>query len=109
MKLLTIIEPNFAVINLKFAHFCLQYTVENSPNYADGMAYSANPDQTAPLGESWSGSTMYDQAFLSETSKITVYLPCRLSELRDVLMDVRGKQETEQNERRNLEKAMQAK
>ena len=33
----------------------------------------------------------------------------RLSELRDVLMDVRGKQETEQNERRSLEKAMQTK
>ena len=33
----------------------------------------------------------------------------RLSELRDVLMDLRGKHETEQSERRNLEKLMQAK
>ncbi|XP_052791297.1 cingulin-like isoform X2 [Mya arenaria] len=33
----------------------------------------------------------------------------RLSELRDVLMDLRGKHETEQSERRNLEKMMQAK
>ena len=33
----------------------------------------------------------------------------RLSELRDVLMDLRGKHETEQAERRNLEKMMQTK
>ena len=37
-----------------------------SPNDADGMANSVDPDQTAPLGEVWSGSTLFAQAYLSE-------------------------------------------
>ena len=36
------------------------------PNYADGMANSVDPDQTAPLGAVWSGSTLFAQAYLSE-------------------------------------------
>ena len=49
-----------------------------SPNDADGMANSADPDQTAPvansvdadqtapLGAVWSGSALFVQAYLSE-------------------------------------------
>ena len=49
-----------------------------SPNDADGIANSVDPDQTAPLGalgavwsgsalgEVWSGSTLFAQAYLSE-------------------------------------------
>ena len=37
-----------------------------SPNDADGMANSADPDQTAPLGAVWSGSALFAQACLSE-------------------------------------------
>ena len=34
-----------------------------SPNDADGMANSVDPDQTAPL---WSGSALFAQVYLSE-------------------------------------------
>ena len=34
-----------------------------SPNDADGMANSVDPDQTAPL---WSGSALFAQAYLFE-------------------------------------------
>ena len=37
-----------------------------SSNDADGMANSVDPDQTAPLGAVWSGSTLFAQACLSE-------------------------------------------
>ena len=37
-----------------------------SPNDADGMANSVDPDQTAPLGAVWSGSALFAQADLSE-------------------------------------------
>ena len=37
-----------------------------SPNDADGMANSADPDQTAPLGAVWSGSALFAQACLSK-------------------------------------------
>ena len=37
-----------------------------SPNYADGMANSVDPDQTAALGAVWSGSALFAQAYLSE-------------------------------------------
>ena len=36
------------------------------PNDAAGMANSVDPDQTAPLGAVWSGSTMFAQTCLSE-------------------------------------------
>ena len=36
-----------------------------SPNDADGMANSVDPDQT-PLGAVWSGSALFAQAYLSE-------------------------------------------
>ena len=34
-----------------------------SPNDADGMANSVDPDQTAPV---WSGSALFAQAYLSK-------------------------------------------
>ena len=37
-----------------------------SPNDADGMANSVDPDQTAPLGAVWSGSALFAQENLSE-------------------------------------------
>ena len=37
-----------------------------SPNDADGMASSVDPDQTALLGAVWSGSALFAQAYLSE-------------------------------------------
>ena len=37
-----------------------------SPNNADRMANSADPDQTAPLGAVWSGFALFAQAYLSE-------------------------------------------
>ena len=37
-----------------------------SPNDADGMADSVDPDQTAPLGAVWSGSALFAQTCLSE-------------------------------------------
>ena len=37
-----------------------------SPNGADGMANSVDPNQTAPLGAVWSGYALFAQAYLSE-------------------------------------------
>ena len=37
-----------------------------SPNDADGMANSVDPDQTAPLGAVWSGSALFAQTNLFE-------------------------------------------
>ena len=37
-----------------------------SPNDANGMANSVDPDQTAPLAAVWSGSALFAQAYLSE-------------------------------------------
>ena len=36
------------------------------PNDTDWMANSVDPDQTAPLGAVWSGSTLFAQAYLSK-------------------------------------------
>ena len=35
------------------------------PTDADGIANSVDPDQTAPLGAVWSGSTLFAQTHLS--------------------------------------------
>ena len=50
---------------------------EMRPNNADGMANSVDPDQTAPLGAVWFGSTQFAQTCLSEnlgniTEKLTI-------------------------------------
>ena len=37
-----------------------------SPNDADRMANSVDPDQIAPLGAVWSGSALFAQTYLSE-------------------------------------------
>ena len=44
------------------------------PNNADRMANSVDPDQTAPLGAVWSGSTQFAQAYLSEN--LETYTVC---------------------------------
>ena len=44
-----------------------------SPNDADGMANSVDPDQTAPLGAVWSGSALFAEANLSENLGILWY------------------------------------
>ena len=44
-----------------------------SPNDADGMANSVDPDQTAPLGAVWSGSTLFAQTYLSENLGSLLY------------------------------------
>ena len=36
------------------------------PKDVDGIANSVDPDQTAPLGAVWSGSTLFAQTYLSE-------------------------------------------
>ena len=36
------------------------FTTVICPKDADGMANSVDPDQTAPLGAVWSGSTLFD-------------------------------------------------
>ena len=36
------------------------------PKDAEGIANSVDPDQTAPLGAVWSGSTLFAQAYVSE-------------------------------------------
>ena len=36
------------------------------PKDLDGIAYSVDSDQTAPLGAVWSGSTLFAQTYLSE-------------------------------------------
>ena len=42
------------------------YNSVMSPNNADRMANSVDPDQTAPAGAVWSGSALFAQAYLSE-------------------------------------------
>ena len=37
-----------------------------SPNDAEGIANSVDPDQTAPLLAVWSGSAPFAQAYMSE-------------------------------------------
>ena len=45
-----------------------------SPDDADGMANSVDPDQTAPVGAVWSGSALFAQAYLSENLGSLRYL-----------------------------------
>ena len=45
-----------------------------SPNDADGMANSVDPDQTAPLGAVWSGSALFAQAYLSKNLRSLRYI-----------------------------------
>ena len=48
-----------------------------SPNDADGLANSVDPDQTAPLGAVWSGAALFAQAYLSEnlgTLRYSLYM-----------------------------------
>ena len=54
----------FVVITLKFELWLYHRLM--SPNDADEMANSVDPDQTAHLGAVWSGSALFAQAYLSE-------------------------------------------
>ena len=45
-----------------------------SPNDADGMANSEDPDQTASVGAVWSGSALIAQAYLSKNLGSLQYL-----------------------------------
>ena len=47
-----------------------------SPNDADRMANSVDPDQTAPLGAVWSGSARFAQAYLYENLGSLRYTVC---------------------------------
>ena len=47
-----------------------------SPNDADGIANSVDPDQTAPLGAVWPGSALFAQAYLSENLGSLRYSSC---------------------------------
>ena len=49
-----------------------------SPNDADGMANSVDPDQTAPLGAVWSGSALFAQTCLSKNLGKLRYLILKL-------------------------------
>ena len=42
------------------------YNWEMCPKEIDGIANSVDPDQTAPLGAVWSGSTLFVQTYLSK-------------------------------------------
>ena len=74
VNFLNIRKPQkFVVITLKFE--LRGSTIEYlSPNDADGMANSVDPDQTAPLGAVWSGSALFAQAYLSENLGSLRYL-----------------------------------
>ena len=54
-----------------------------SPNDADGMANSVDPDQTAPIGAVWSGSALFAQAYLSENIGSLRYIRAGLLEIQD--------------------------
>ena len=55
----------FVVITLKVWTMWLYHTLM-SPNDADRMTNSVDPDQTASLGAVWSGSALFAQDYLSE-------------------------------------------
>ena len=53
-----------------------------SPNDADGMANSVDPDQTAPLGAVWSGSALpICPKTWDHYGKLSDYVHKRLNEL----------------------------
>ena len=60
----------------------LLYSRIMSPNDADGMANSVEPDQTAPLGAVWSGSALFAQAYLSENLGSLRYIQGEINDKR---------------------------
>ena len=52
-----------------------------SPTDADGMANNVDPDQTAPLGAVWSGSTLFAQTCQSENLGSLWYMLQEFSKL----------------------------
>ena len=65
VNFLNIRTPKKFVVITKIWTMWLYHRVM-SPNDADGMANSVDPNQTAPLGAVWSGSALFAQAYLSE-------------------------------------------
>ena len=67
---------------------CL-YNWVMSPNDADKMANSVDPDLTAPLGAVWSGSALFAQAYLSEN--LGLLLSIDQDNLRSTTEEPRGR------------------
>ena len=65
VNFLIIWTPKTFVVITKIWTMWLYHRVM-SPNEADGMANSVDPDQTAPVGAVWSGSALFAQAYLSK-------------------------------------------
>ena len=66
-----------------------------SPNDADGMANSIDPDQTAPLGAVWSGSALFAQACLSENLESLRYSSlCNFGAFDSMLKPLQGQHGT---------------
>ena len=63
-----------------------------SPNDADGMANSVDPDQTASLGAVWSGSALFAQTCLSENLGKLRYLVHKLHKSKILLQKCYKKQ-----------------
>ena len=66
-KTLKILKPR----NTEHCNYTKIWTVI-CPKYADGMTNSVDPDQTAPLGAVWSGSTLFAQTCPSENFRLRV-------------------------------------
>ena len=65
VKILKIWTPEkvaVIILNLKNCFYCIEMHRKD----VDGMANSVDPDQTAPLGEVWSGSALFAHTYLSE-------------------------------------------
>ena len=61
-----------------------------SPNDADAIANSVEPDQTAPLGAVWSGSALFAQAYLSENLGTLWYIPTLKQQLYFCISSAKG-------------------
>ena len=48
------------------------------PKDVDGIANSVDPDQTAPVGAVWSGSTLFAQTYLSENLATIQYVGSKM-------------------------------
>ena len=48
------------------------------PKDVDGIANNVDPDQTAPVGAVWSGSTLFAQTYLSENLATIRYVGSKM-------------------------------
>ena len=72
VKLLKIRTPEKYTVNNPNIWLIYIFHIEMRPNDADGMANSVDPDQTAPLGAVWSGSTLCLDLSVQKFRNITV-------------------------------------